>query len=77
MINNIKYSKRCRIMMGRRQLIKEGNGRVMDKVRNIKKLPIHLYATPQLKCEAIEENSSTFEVEKMCRLIELKAPNYY
>ena len=30
-----------------------------------------------MKYEAIEENSSIFEVEKMCRALELKAPNYY
>lgn len=30
-----------------------------------------------MKYEAIEANSSIFEVEKMCKALELKAPNYY
>ena len=30
-----------------------------------------------MKYEAIEANSSTFEVKRMCKILELKAPNYY
>ena len=30
-----------------------------------------------MKYEAIEANSSTYEVKRMCKILELKAPNYY
>lgn len=56
---------------------KEKGRRREGKCRDTKKIPAHLHATTRMKYEAIEANSSTFEVKRMCKILELKAPNYY
>lgn len=43
----------------------------------LKKIPAHLHSTTRMKYEAISNNSSIFEVKKMCQVLGVKAQNYY
>ena len=47
------------------------------KVEILKKIPSYLYATTRMKYEAIEANSSIFDVKRMCITLGLKPQNYY
>lgn len=43
----------------------------------LKRMPVHLYATTRMKCEAIHANRALFPVSRMCEALGIRLGSYY
>ena len=88
--NNSKYSNKMKLRLQIKELkyqlrekdkeIEFHKKRIDEeriKVEILKKIPSHIYATTRMKYEAVESNSSMFDVKKMCAVLGLRPQNYY